>query len=56
MNHFLTENLSAKEYYFQLFQQAQLNLELVCEESKETKICKKQRLWRERNNNNNSSK
>lgn len=37
--------------YFQKFQIAQRNFELVCEEHKGTRLCKKQRLWRERKGN-----
>lgn len=34
--------------YRQKFQVAQRNFELVCEEYRGTRLCKKQRLWRER--------
>jgi hypothetical protein len=42
------EGLKNKELYMQKFQIAQRNLELVCEENKETNFCKKHRLWHER--------
>ena len=40
-----------KDTYHQMFQIAQQNLELFCEEYKQTTFCRKQRLWQERKTN-----
>jgi hypothetical protein len=40
--------LSIEGSYLQKFQIAQRNLELVCEEYKGTKLCKRQHVWHER--------
>jgi hypothetical protein len=48
INQLLLGNGYLEGSYLRKFQQAQRNLELVCEEYKSTKLCKRQHVWRER--------